>query len=125
MARLLPLAVLSVVVAGVLAGVVARSAHGDYTLAAAYGAGIISRDYLAGFGCTPAVFGGIACSPTDAPWCQDHPPPNPDLLGQIMFDGRLARKFEPRECQVSPYELGIITGVRIVGPDLIPRPYLR
>jgi hypothetical protein len=119
--------VLVAVAAGGFAGVTvgAVRGHGDYTLAAAYDAGIITRADLAGFGCVPAVFGGITCQPTDTPWCSEHPPPNPDLLGRVMFDGRLAKRLEAEECSVSPYDLGIISGFRSVGPVHLPRPYLR
>src|SRR6266849_10037264 len=111
MGRLLSLAVLSVAVAvGVFAASASNAAHGEYTLAQAYYAGIITADDLAAQGCVPVVFGGITCAPTDLPWCPEHPPGNPGRFTRAMLDGKLAKVSDTRECQVSPYDLGIITG---------------
>ena len=136
MGRLISLAVLSVavVVVGVFAAGAGNAARSQYTLAQAYYAGIITRDDLAGYGCSPAGFDAITCVPTDIPWCPEHPTNLPRfdrrVFTPLVLWGRLPKRLlalplPPTECEVSPYDLGIITGVHIVGP-IVPRPpYLR
>ena len=119
MRRLLVLAVLVVAVAaGVFAGDGARL--GDtpraYTLTEANNAGLISADDLAGNGCVPAGYDAITCTPTDFPWCPEHPSGNPGLLTRAMLDGELVKVSNTTECAANPADVRVLIGANVGGP---------